>query len=40
MILDLEIKTSRAGGWLPSKLVALADDQRIELNYLPNKIGE
>lgn len=40
MILDLEIKTSRAGGWLPSKLVVLADDQRLELNYFPNKVSE
>lgn len=38
MILDLEIKTSCSGGWLPSQLVVLADDQRIELNYFPNKV--
>jgi hypothetical protein len=40
MILDLEIKTSRSGGWLPSRLVVLADNQRIELKYLPNKVGD
>jgi DNA-directed RNA polymerase subunit M/transcription elongation factor TFIIS len=38
MILDLEIKTSRSGGWLPSQLVILADDQRIELKYFPSKV--
>ncbi|SBW84726.1 hypothetical protein PVE_R2G0700 [Pseudomonas veronii 1YdBTEX2] len=36
--MDLEIKTSRSGGWLPSQLVVLADDQRIELKYFSNKV--
>lgn len=40
MILDLQIKTSRPGGWLPSQLIALADDQRIELKYYPSKVCE
>lgn len=40
MILDLEVKTSRSGGWLPSKLVVLADSLRIELKYFPTKVCE
>ena len=40
MILDLEIKSARSGGWLPSQLVVLADEQRIELEYFPNKTCE
>lgn len=40
MILDLEIKTSRSGGWLPSKLIILADEQRMEWKYMPSKVCE
>ena len=36
MILDLEIRTPRAGGWLPSKLTLLVDGQRHDLRYWPS----
>ncbi|MDF9776689.1 hypothetical protein [Pseudomonas baetica] len=40
MILDVEIKTSRPGGWLPSQLTLLVDGRRIELKYLTGKSSE
>ena len=40
MILDVEIKTSRSGGWLPSQLTLLVDGRRIELKYLTGKSSE
>jgi hypothetical protein len=40
MLLDLEIKTSRSDGWLPSQLVILADEQRMEWTYMPSKVCE
>lgn len=40
MILDVEIKTSRSGGWLPSQLTLLVDGRRIELKYLTGRSSE
>lgn len=40
MILDVEIKTSRSGCWLPSQLTLLVDGQRLDLKYQANKSSE
>jgi hypothetical protein len=40
MILDVEIKNSRSGGWLPSQLTLLVDGQRLDLKYQANKSSE
>ena len=37
MILDVEIKTTRSGSWLPSQLTLLVDGQRSDLKYQANR---
>jgi hypothetical protein len=40
MILDVEIKTSRPGCWVPSQLALLIDGQRLELKYQASKSSD
>lgn len=40
MILDVEVKTSRSGGWLPSELTLLVDGQVLVLKYYSSKNTE
>lgn len=40
MILDVEIKTTRSGSWLPSQLTLLVDGQRSDLKYQANRSSE
>ena len=40
IILDVEIKTTRSGSWLPSQLTLLVDRQRFDLKYQTNRSSE